>query len=840
MSKTKKGIEIIREKLKELRHKLSKTELKEIKKHLYKIENKKELLESETTTKYLDELEKKILKLNEYYDDDEFEFKGIENVQDLFKILTIDEYLALILEIIYKPTLVKSGYNNTYIEYRSKGSKILIVEEYLHLIEPYLRELINDYKSKGEWKIQLTAQINFISLRPDSNETRVMHTKSDNEEFMNGSDTDEIIEELFKSFLQRHQENLQEKMRGSDFAFDGVNFLYYDFNKVSISRGGSYIDSPKWLKNKKSTINAKNNDYKCFQYAVTLALNLDKINKSSQRISKIKPFIEQYNWKDKDFPSTSKDWKKFELNNEIALNILYVPHNTKKIENAYKSKHNLTREKQVILLMISNGGNWHYLVVKSLSGLLTGITSNHKEDFYCLNCFHSYRTKNKLEAHEKICENHDYCRVEMPTKDNNTIKYNQGEKSVKLPFVVYTDLECLLEKMSTCYNNPEKSSTTKINKHMPTGYSIVTRCSFDKSKNKPNYYRDEDCMTKFCKDLREHATKIINYEKKDMIPLTKKEEKNHNNQKDCYICKKEFDTSDKKHHKVRDHCHYTGKYRGAAHNICNLRYKIPKEIPIVFYNGSTYDYHFIIKGLVKEFDGNFECLGENTEKYITFSVPIKKKIENKDIEITYKIKFIDSYRFMATSLSKLVDNLTEDIHGDKCVDCKSDLSYMKVIDEALIFRCFNCKRNYKKEINKELIKRFASTYKFCNNDLNKFVTLLRKGVYLYEYMDGWDKFNETSIPSKESFYRNLTMENISETDYRHANNAFKTFKLHNLGDYHDLYVQSGTLLLADVFENFRKACIKTYELDPAYFISLPGLAWQACLKKNRSRIRLID
>ena len=123
-------------------------------------------------------------------------------------------------------------------------------------------------------------------------------------------------------------------MRGSDFAFDGVNFLYYDFYKISINRGGSYIDSPKWLKDKKSTINPKNNDHKCFQYAVTLALNLDKINDHPERISKIKPFIEQYNWKDIDFPSTSKDWKKFELNNEIALNILYVLHNTKKIEIA--------------------------------------------------------------------------------------------------------------------------------------------------------------------------------------------------------------------------------------------------------------------------------------------------------------------------------------------------------------------------------------------------------------------------------------------------------------------------------------------------------------------------
>ena len=292
-----------------------------------------------------------------------------------------------------------------------------------------------------------------------------MHTRSVNEEFMNGSETDEILKELFRSLLQRYQENLQEKMKGSDFAFDGVNYLYYDLNKISISKGGSYMDSPKWLKDKKSTINPKNNDYKCFQYVVTLALSLDKIDKNSQRISKIKRFIEEYNWKDIDFPSTSKDWKKLELNNEVALNILYVPHNTKKIEIACKSKHNLTREKQVILLMISNGENWHYLVV---TGLLTGITSNHKEDFYCLNCFHWYRTKNKLKAHKKICENRDYCRAEMPTKDNNTIKYNHGEKSVKLPFVVYADLECLLEKMSICYNNPEESSTTKINKHTPT------------------------------------------------------------------------------------------------------------------------------------------------------------------------------------------------------------------------------------------------------------------------------------------------------------------------------------------------------------------------------------
>ena len=190
-----------------------------------------------------------------------------------------------------------------------------------------------------------------------------------------------------------------------------------------------------------------------------------------------------------------------------------------------------------------------------------------------------------------------------------TTRINHGVKSMKASFIIYADLEFLLEKMSTCYDSPEKSSTTKINKH----------CSFDETKNKLDYYRGKNCMKKFCQDLRE------------MIPLTEKEEKRHNKQKVCHICKKRFsiDDNNKKCHKVKDHCHYTGKYRGAAHDICNLRYKTPKEIPIVFHNGSTYDYHLIVKELAKEFEGEFECLGKNTEKYITFSEPIKKEITKK-------------------------------------------------------------------------------------------------------------------------------------------------------------------------------------------------------------------
>ena len=169
-----------------------------------------------------------------------------------------------------------------------------------------------------------------------------------------------------------------------------------------------------------------------------------------------------------------------------------------------------------------------------------------------------------------------------------------------------------IEKIDTCYNNPELSSTTKMNQRIPSGYLIYTNCSFDKSNNQLSYYRGEDCMKRFCKDLNHHATKIIDFKKKTMIPLTKEEKYNYNKENTCYICKNDFNND-----KVRDHCHFTGKYRGAAHNTCNLRYKIPKNIPVIFHNGSTYDYHFIIKELANEFEGNFECSGENTEKYIT-------------------------------------------------------------------------------------------------------------------------------------------------------------------------------------------------------------------------------
>ena len=259
-----------------------------------------------------------------------------------------------------------------------------------------------------------------------------------------------------------------------------------------------------------------------------------------------------------------------------------------------------------------------------------------------------------------------------------------------------------------------------------------------------------------------------------------KEKERYNEETRCWICKGEFDDEDKNKEKVKDHCHYTGRYRGAAHNECNLNYRKPNFTPVVFHNLSGYDSHLFIKNLGFS-EGNIDCIPNNEEKYISFSKKIEVKSytkEEKEIKVYHTIRFIDSFKFMATSLEKLVNNLPKD-------DC----------------------------INLGL---------YYSGD--KFNLLARKGVYPYEYMDSLEKLKETALPPKEAFYSRLNDGGISDEDYAHAQNVWKTFKMKYFKDYHELYNKVDVLLLADVFEHFRNICLENYELDPAHYYTAPGLA----------------
>ena len=283
----------------------------------------------------------------------------------------------------YKPMKISSAFSDHFVEYKSdsKKDKSISIARYLNNIREHLRKFINDKRTNGEWKIQLIMKINFISSK-NFIDTRDMHSKSDNAEIIRvgggRGDTDEIIKKLFNSLLQRYQKGLEESMRASGFISDYVESLNCMFHKVDLKRSGSYTEALDWIKNKKAKINPQNKDHdKCFQYAIAIALDYDKIENHPERVRKVKPFINQYDWCEINFPSHVNDWKKCELNNKsIALNVLCVPQDEKTIRHACKSKYNLTRENQVILLMIRDSEKWHYLTIMAL-----------------FNCFHSYRTK---------------------------------------------------------------------------------------------------------------------------------------------------------------------------------------------------------------------------------------------------------------------------------------------------------------------------------------------------------------------------------------------------------------------------------------------------------------
>ena len=233
---------------------------------------------------------------------------------------------------------------------------------------------------------------------------------------------------------------------------------------------------------------------------------------------------------------------------------------------------------------------------------------------------------------------------------------------------------------------------------------MLIKSSFDEKENKLDYYRGKYCIEKLCKKIKERAMEIVYYEKKDVIPLDREENNKYNEQKGFHILKGKFctDKDDKDYinrKKVKDHCHYTGKFRGAAHSKCNLDYKIQKEIPVINHNGK-YDTHFIINQIAIEFNGEINCIGDNMENYITFSVPIKKELNNGKT-VTYKLKFIDSYRFMQSSLSDLVDNTSEIFKSEECIsyseriEINSECCFAAVKNDKLICKCKECKKNVK-------------------------------------------------------------------------------------------------------------------------------------------------
>jgi hypothetical protein len=369
---------------------------------------------------------------------------------------------------------------------------------------------------------------------------------------------------------------------------------------------------------------------------------------------------------------------------------------------------------------------------------------------------------------------------------------------MRVPFVVYADFECFTESISTVA--PEKSNTVKYQEHTPSGFCFLIKAIDNKFKPILVSYTakcETDDVSQMFVDSLEREVKVIyeNHKFDKKMVMTKRDKQNHENAVDCHICEESLDGD-----KVRDHCHLTGNYRGAAHTKCNLNYKIPKFYPVIFHNLSGYDAHLFVRNLGVT-EGEINCISINEEKYISFTKEIVagsyvSKKDGKEKKVKRGIRFIDSLKFMSFSLGDLVSNLG-----------KSPDSF----------------------------KNMRKFYRGVKLDL-----LLRKGVYPYDYMNSFGKLEDTQLPSQEAFYSRLNDSDISDKEYEHAQNVWSTFGMKSMREYHDLYMKTDVILLADVFENFRDVCMKNYGLDPCWYFTSPGLAWDACLEMTKIELELLS
>ena len=473
------------------------------------------------------------------------------------------------------------------------------------------------------------------------------------------NDKNEIVTAMIEHMAQQIE---NPTLRNSKFIFDKILHMDIDFHRLNLTRGSSYIPLPDWLMEKKAIINPRNSDMECFKWAIIAAMKWEEVGNNLERVSKLKRNEEEFDWNGLDLPICLRNISKFESTNETGVNILAVEN--RKIYICRKGK-DYDRTANLMLIIENNekGNKKHHVAVKSLPRLLSRQNSKHKEtQYFCSNCLNGFTSEATRDEHYTYCNSKDSVRAEMPTR-NPMVKYSDCQYQFKVPFVIYADFESILILLSGAANNSEMSSTRGINVHTPSGWCIYSKFAYGLGVDRFSQYRGRSCVSKFCKHIISEAKRLHNSTPgKPMDPLTNKEKLEFKRARECHIYFKEFSLKDME---VKDHCHYTGKYRGVAHISCNLRYKIQNYIPVVFHNLAGYDAHLFIKELVKHI-AKIGVIAKNTENYISFSVKVEvdkyidKAGNEKFKEI--KLRFIDSFKFMSSSLDSLVNNLVKRGH----------------------------------------------------------------------------------------------------------------------------------------------------------------------------------
>ena len=526
---------------------------------------------------------------------------------------------------LFTPVKEKSALKNYAVKYVIKGEPLYGPAEFLQIAKPYV---INIMASNRNIKTKL--YLNCYMTRTDSDGFTVI------KKFAFHSVGQKIIteatdvNEIYGEMLDEIEEEIQkvEQAEGSGWVFLEVENLTLHTDIWDPIKASSYIDLPKELKNKKAIINMKNEDKnKCFLWCVLRALNPSKDKHPSRIDEDLKSKENTLNMEGIAYPVSLKDINRFEKQNlDISISVLGYSKDEKiyplRISKFTKVKKEDERKHNIVLLLIKDGDNSHYCYVKNESALLSSQVNSHKSKIYfCLNCLNGYDTPEKLEKHKEYCGEEESIKINMPPPDTY-IKFKNYLYSERAPFAIYADFESLVKPLDTCKPNPNKSYTLKYQKHEPVSFVYYIK-SFNESvyKSKLRSYvkeneEDPDTIDVFINWLEEDV-KIISELGNEPMKITPEEQEQFNQASKCWICGKLLNLQDR----VRDHCHFTGRYRGAACNICNLKYRKPNNISVFFHNLTGYDSHLFIKKLNTTM-GTIDCIPNNEENYISFSKTI--------------------------------------------------------------------------------------------------------------------------------------------------------------------------------------------------------------------------
>lgn len=686
--------------------------------------------------------------------------------------------------------VIKSAFNRNLItyfienEYDAEELDVFFTIAFENIIKIVKRHLT---KWKGvKIYIGLDTQYNI----PNKEENGVARNfKSKSLLILPETDIGEIINQAIDK-IEREMSEYEGKSSGfSLYAIDGV---LVNISKYNPLLAACYKPLPPWILKTRAV------DTTIYDPSTK-----DCFRKSIQACDSTK----DYDFTRVSFPTSLKDIGRFEEDNPgVTVNVYGIDEEDKVYPLRVSNQVNSPQYKHFDILLIAHpSGQYHFVGILNFERLISSqVTKHHGRIVVCRRCFRHYddqlRPKEeKLRDHQSYGCMNSPARALLPEEGSHILSFNHHRYKLRLPFVAYADIESLLIPISTC--NPSGSFINRYQEHQMMSYSIYVQCDVDtddRDFNRALTYTGPDAPSHLMATLVRIATKVWKfYSLNTPMSLTNEEWRDWFQADSCHFCGQGF-TDPQEDPKVIDHDHITGGYRGASHSSCNVLARTPSFLPLLLHNGAGYDFKFLIRELGK-FPGEIRVIPNNEERFISFSK--KVEIEEEGLKPTKKkkkkyiwLRFLDSFRFLQGSLDSLAQTL-----------------------------------------NREDFKILTKLYQGKELEL-----LMKKGVYPYEYMDSWSRLNETSLPPKEKFFSSLNDSAISDSNYSYAQDVWDTFRVRDLRSYMELYLETDTHLLAEVFEKFRREFLSSeYAIDPVYYYTIPGLAFDGMLKITDIKLELL-